>query len=182
MEISIFLNPTISIGASIGLFFLLKHFIPKYFEKKAENLATKEDIGEITTIVESIKQQNNKELEFIKSELSIKTKAQQSIYDDERQAIILYIENTVEFYETHICIPNVSPTLEGINYFEMKLAEFDNAKTVFQKSSAKLQLFCFDNLVLEKAEIIKKNIFEMMNYTHTERQKYLIKSNASLTK
>jgi len=36
------------------LFFLCKNYWPKYFEAKAKNQATKEDIGEITAIVESI--------------------------------------------------------------------------------------------------------------------------------
>ena len=37
----------------LGLF--TKNFLPKYMEKKAENLATKEDIQEITKLAESIK-------------------------------------------------------------------------------------------------------------------------------
>ena len=39
----------------IALGFLSFKFLPAYYNKKAENLATKEDIGEITKKVESVK-------------------------------------------------------------------------------------------------------------------------------
>ena len=42
-------------------------FLVSYFKKKGENLATKEDIGEITNIVEKIKTNNNLHVEKIKN-------------------------------------------------------------------------------------------------------------------
>ena len=42
---------------------LLKHYFPTYLEKKAENLATKEDIQEITRLTEETQQAFRKELE-----------------------------------------------------------------------------------------------------------------------
>jgi len=173
MEISIFLNPTISIGASIGLFFLLKHFIPKYFEKKAENLATKEDIGEITTIVESIKQQNNKELELIKSELSLKTKAQQAIYDDEREAIIEYLKSCIMLLTTHFDLPKLDNNKEVLNYYFEKDKIFYSDIATFQLNAAKLILFCYNEKLLNESQklgilmsdmIQKINKFKGINY------------------
>lgn len=35
--------------------FLFKHYIPAYLQKKAENLATKQDIEDITNKIESVK-------------------------------------------------------------------------------------------------------------------------------
>jgi hypothetical protein len=55
------------IGFLLGLF--VKDYLPSYMRKKAENLATKEDIHEITKIQEDIKKNNQIELENIKGEL-----------------------------------------------------------------------------------------------------------------
>lgn len=57
---------TLNFLVLIGLFVIgifSKVYFPKYLENKAKNLATKEDVGEITTIVESIKKENAIELE-----------------------------------------------------------------------------------------------------------------------
>jgi hypothetical protein len=53
-----------------GLF--IKSYLPAYFSEKGKNLATKEDIKEITNIVEQVKIELSKDLEFIKWELTKK--------------------------------------------------------------------------------------------------------------
>mgnify|MGYP001770978111 FL=1 len=58
------------IGAIIGagfLFFILKSYLPSYFSEKAKNLATKEDIGEITSEVEQVKSGYAEMLEEVRS-------------------------------------------------------------------------------------------------------------------
>lgn len=56
------LNFLVLIGfVVVGIF--SKVYFPKYLENKAKNLATKEDIGEITTIVENIRKGSAVELE-----------------------------------------------------------------------------------------------------------------------
>lgn len=51
-----------------GLF--LKSFFPEYFKKKAENLATKEDIADITNQIESVKHEYATQLENARADLS----------------------------------------------------------------------------------------------------------------
>jgi len=51
----------------IGL--LIGNFLPSYFNKKGENLATKEDIAEITKKTEEVKSEYLKELENFKADL-----------------------------------------------------------------------------------------------------------------
>ncbi len=48
-------------------FFLIRKYISSYLNKKGENLATKEDIEEITTIIESVKAVNIQSIEEIRS-------------------------------------------------------------------------------------------------------------------
>ncbi len=59
-----------------SIYFYLKNTLPAYLKEKSKNLATKEDIEEITNKVESIKHDYNRQLEEFKQELLIKHKAE----------------------------------------------------------------------------------------------------------
>lgn len=88
-----------------GLVFykLIKYFFPSYFSKKAENLATKEDISKITEKIESVKTnhatileevKNNHQLNF--AEIARKQSIKREVFLDAVEAIAKYqkaIEN-----------------------------------------------------------------------------------------
>lgn len=57
------------------LFMYIKHYIPKYFEEKAKNTATKEDIQGITNKIEEIKAQYQLLLENYKAKHSLRMAA-----------------------------------------------------------------------------------------------------------
>lgn len=73
----------------LGLFliFMFKNYYPRYFEEKAKNLATKQDIGEITHIVEGIKNSLTRETELLKSQLALNNQNKFSIKSAERDAL-----------------------------------------------------------------------------------------------
>ena len=54
--------------------FLVRNFLPAYFNEKGKNLATKEDIKEITDKIESVRFEYLGKLEGVKSELSFSEK------------------------------------------------------------------------------------------------------------
>ncbi|MBK7846967.1 MAG: hypothetical protein IPJ73_06385 [Zoogloea sp.] len=62
---------------------ILGNFLPKYFSKKGENLATKEDISEITDKIESVKHDYANDLESVKAELSAKLNTHGFRYENE---------------------------------------------------------------------------------------------------
>ncbi|MBS1532303.1 MAG: hypothetical protein JSU01_18520 [Bacteroidetes bacterium] len=72
----------------------LKLYAKAYSTEKGKNLATKEDIGEITQIVESIKTSLAKETEELKSDLSFKSEHLIHLRAAERAAIINYYKAT----------------------------------------------------------------------------------------
>ncbi|WP_149242570.1 hypothetical protein [Dyadobacter sp. 32] len=74
------------VGIIIG--FLIKDYLPSYFKKKGENLATKEDIGEITKLVEEVKSSFNQETEVLKANLQILNGIKLGIAAEERAAIV----------------------------------------------------------------------------------------------
>lgn len=59
-----------------SIYFYLKNTLPAYLKEKSKNLATKEDIEEITNKVESIKHNYNKQLEEFKQEQLIRYKSE----------------------------------------------------------------------------------------------------------
>jgi hypothetical protein len=69
-------------------------FIKSYSTEKGKNLATKEDISEITQIVESIKTSLTIKTEELKSELSYKNEHLIHLRAAERSAIISYYKAT----------------------------------------------------------------------------------------
>jgi hypothetical protein len=60
----------VTLGFCIGVFFaafFLKHFLPSYFSEKGKNLATREDIGEITRKVEEVRSEYLLQVESLKA-------------------------------------------------------------------------------------------------------------------
>ena len=78
---------------------ILRSYFPKYVEKKAENLATKEDIGEITSIVESIRKENAIELEKLAQEHRFEIKGLEQLNNLKMAAIEKRLEVHQEAYE-----------------------------------------------------------------------------------
>jgi hypothetical protein len=76
------------IAVGVLLFLAFKYFLPSYVQEKGKNLATKQDIEEITRKVESVKIDFSKDLEFIKSDLQFQNQSLFSIKSAEREALI----------------------------------------------------------------------------------------------
>ena len=53
------------------VFIWLKKYLPDYLKEKGKNLATKEDIGEITDRIEAVKTDYARQLELFKNEISL---------------------------------------------------------------------------------------------------------------
>lgn len=102
MDMQTVLFELIMLFCSFVGYFLIQMFLPSYFSKKGENLATKEDIAEITRIVEKTKNLATKEdigeitkiAEEVKRQISIVGASQISLLSEERNALLAYLENT----------------------------------------------------------------------------------------
>ncbi|MCW5912907.1 MAG: hypothetical protein KIT62_17690 [Cyclobacteriaceae bacterium] len=70
-----------------GLFIL---HLKKYFSKKGENLADKEDLEELTTIVEEVKTKFEQDTELLRANLAIETNKKNVIFNEQKQSIIDY--------------------------------------------------------------------------------------------
>jgi hypothetical protein len=74
---------------------LVKSYFPAYFSEKGKNLATKEDIGRITSIVESTRTQYLAALERLKTEFSVSSEYQSRLKEKEREALLSLFDDCV---------------------------------------------------------------------------------------
>lgn len=157
---------------SLVLFLLLK-YLPSYFNEKGKNLATKEDVGAITKIVELVRLGNNAQLEVIKAELGLVSKTQVAIYDDERKAIVEFLGTLTEFYESNIDIPNESDTPEGLAYFTEKIRALEQHYSKLLIAKSKLELFCHNKEILDASEPVLIAIADIQGKTQVQRFRVL---------
>ena len=86
------------IGA-VGTSLFLTKFLPSYMSEKAKNLATKEDIEEITKKVENIKKDNQIELSKIKGSIDIKIELEKLKSKNTELYFQKQLEATKELYK-----------------------------------------------------------------------------------
>jgi hypothetical protein len=88
------LSPAIAsaIGAAITIAAILKFYVPGYLQEKGKNLATKEDISDITEIIESVKRQHAEILEDLKTKNQLRLSALDSRLRAHQEAYGLWRE------------------------------------------------------------------------------------------
>jgi hypothetical protein len=94
-----YLVPALKVISVLGIFVLglmTRRYLPAYATKKGENLATKEDIGEITRIIEGVRSQNATELELVRGALQQASQWQTSLAEVERNTIVDFFDECVE--------------------------------------------------------------------------------------
>lgn len=103
-------------------FFAVKNFLPSYINEKEKNLATKEDISEITETVETIKTSFSKELEFVKADIQFLNQNRFSIISSERTSIIKFNSLLSEWLNTLMSFSNLG--YSETNYKELNQFHF----------------------------------------------------------
>lgn len=84
-----------SVGAIAGgtvIYYVLKSFVPTYLNKKAENLATREDIAKITDEIERVRSQYTLVLEELKARHQLRLAAVERRLEAHQQAYTLWQE------------------------------------------------------------------------------------------
>ena len=90
---------TLQIFTSIGIFIaglFLRKYLPTYLSKKGENLATKEDIAEITQRIESVKNSYASQLERFRSALSVSANQRTAFTEQQRRTLFQFFDHCVE--------------------------------------------------------------------------------------
>ena len=163
----------------LGLF--LKNYLPSYMDEKGKNLATKEDIKEITQLTEEVQQDFRKELERFNSDLHFKYdfyyKQYEGLYSY-LYAIIIQSEyvrdylkriNKQEVSIEEVPFITISPINRLTQKFEFNAGEPTKFTTSSEKIETPISQSNFDQLV---EYIIANSALadqELMKYTVSYR-------------
>lgn len=135
-------------------------FLYNYMKKKGEDVATKEDIGQITEVIEKIKQDFVKETEILKSQLDISKHSIISMNEIKRNVIMDYFNSYSSWLSS---IKNyVQPSLFVDDYIRTTFIGLDHMNTLmmrFENSESQLCFFIVDPKFSTISTLLK-------SYTH----------------
>lgn len=147
---------------------LLKSFLPEYFKKKGENLATKEDIADITHQIETVKLEYEKQLESAKADLAVLVTRHGFRYEKEYDVLGRLTELLVELRDASVNLRPVvdfsDPELSRDQVKQQRLARlFEAGQAVYLESQNKRPFFpgeIFDSI----EAILKMSHLEAVEY------------------
>ena len=134
---------------------IVKNYLSKYVSEKAKNLATKEDIEDITNKIESVKSSYSHTLEKAKSEFQIKSSLQQAFQSKCLEAVVAVNDLLVEIHlycwkeiaerspNEHYVWSNVNESAEnkGFHYFRVAIDKTAMTYGLYLTEKAKNALF-----------------------------------------
>ena len=136
----IILNSLTFICVLIAIY-LFKGYWPKYFEAKGTNQATKEDIGEITEIVENIKSDLLLQNEFLKAHLSFQNQHRLNVKSAEREALFDFNKRTSAWIYSLIRFTFSGYNIENYKEIKLMMSEFAKRQYECDLAEAHLELF-----------------------------------------
>lgn len=167
MEIALLILEIISLLAIILGAAFLKSFLPGYLNRKGENLATKEDVADITDRIESVKKQHTVEIEAAKSTLLKEAHADNLKFEKEFEILTEIWEKLVDLRDTAL---NLRPGLdyEDTNNLDVRARRLDDFYQAFEKfrKAAMYRIPFYSKDIFDKIQII-------MNMARKESREYL---------
>lgn len=159
-------------AAGFALGFFIKNFAPGYLSKKGKNLATKQDIKEITQKIETVRHEYSKNLESTRAELSSKIGTHGFRYEKEFEILSTLTALLVEARDS--CF-NLRPEFEMVDTGRSKedikvekLTNFYNAFRELYKAKEKSRPFYSSSLYEKLSKIDGEMNLEAIQYRHKE--------------
>lgn len=158
------ITDTIVSGIVIQITILIIGFIglnrKSYNLEKGKNLATKEDIGEITKTIESIKTDFIRETEQIKTDLQFDHQVKLSFYNDRKNAVTNLYECYSVWY--HNLSESFFYSLElKVDDFEKTLLEINKLYLLFLRAESKVELYIEDEdllIIIDELDKLTNNL------------------------
>lgn len=132
-------------GLASGLVFMAKSF----FSEKGKNLATKQDIGKITTLIEDVKHQNAKEVEQMRAALQLANNRQNEYHQDVKRALIEYFETYMYWFEIQMSENLLEITEDNFEQFKGLSREIEKTHHKLLMSQYKIAFHLYDEYLNE---------------------------------
>jgi hypothetical protein len=142
---------TLQVVLILVIGYFIFHF-KSYFKKKGDNLADKEDIEELTQIVEEVRLKYSADIEKLRAELSLGTQRRSSVFEEEKEALIVFFSQlNVWIWET---LRIEAHEYYHGNYEDLsdKIIKFREAYKKTNVALSKVQLLIKDPILVKAAE------------------------------
>jgi hypothetical protein len=157
--------PFLTIIGLLYLYFTLKNLLPSYFSEKGKNIATKEDVSEITDLVETVKHSFATETEKLKANLLVLSNIQVGLVAEERNAIIDYNEKYFKWLNILIDLglgDGDHDDNDDLSKHQQALGEYYK---VFLNSETKFKLFVENQEIIDFSNKMKiETLKELGNF------------------
>ncbi len=157
---------------AIGCLFLFRKFLFSYSSKKGENLATKEDVAEITSKIESVKLNHAKQLEEARADLSTQINNHGFRYEKEYEVLSELSELLVDVRDTCLSLRPAfdykDPNKSDDEIKRERLTKYYDALRALYAVREKKRPFYPDEIYQAIREIEKESRSESIEYQHND--------------
>jgi hypothetical protein len=136
----------------LGLLVLYLAFFKSYFKEKGNNLATLEDIGKITKIVEQTKQEFDLQTETIKQQIQFLNQKKISLVQEEKDAIICSYKAYCKLLNQLMSVSSSFISDLGLEEIYRINKIIDTIQLEYDDASARLELFYISKELNEKSQ------------------------------
>lgn len=138
------------------LYMVQKNFLSNYLNQKGKNLAQKEDLEEITSLVESVKNDFNKDIEHLRSDLGVSSNAKISLIQEEKNAIVELYKSYFSWYVSNTILSSRATSFDN-SVVESAIADLDSKNIEMSRAEAVFDLYVkAADFKLAKTELIYK--------------------------
>ncbi|MBT2620843.1 hypothetical protein [Chryseobacterium sp. ISL-6] len=132
MDIAIFIIQVLIFAAIIIAYFFIKNLLPSYFSEKGKNLATKEDIEDIT-----------KKIKTVESKINVRTNGEID-YQSLKRKIVLEYFATYNSWERLITDGNANTEINSETKNNILLQKIKDSKLQYNLKEGEIELFIED--------------------------------------
>ena len=166
-------NPWIVLLGGLVAGFFIRNFFPDYFSEKGKNLATKEDIAEITELVEGAKLESTTQVEELRAELThatyvsrVQFEKEFSIYSDVWDALVEVRDAVLSLRPWMDSWPEDKDARKKMQQDRMNL--FADTFESFGKLAEKQKPFYADSIYAEIGALRKTMKREFIEYRYSD--------------
>ena len=154
----------------VALGLIIKFYLPSYVAKKGENLATKEDIAEITNKIEGVRAGYAHELEGVRAALGSRLGIHQFRYQQEFEMLVKLAEKVVELRDATVMLrpeaEYVDPEEPEEDRKKRKLARYSEASRELYQFYEPRRPFFPEPMLQSLGQLSQVTWHEVVQYRH----------------
>ena len=105
---------TLIVSVSIVILYMFqKHYLANYLNEKGKNIAQKEDLEVLTSLIEKVKNNFNRDIEHLRSDLGISSNATISLIQEEKKAIVEFYKAYFSWYVSNTTLSNKATSFDN---------------------------------------------------------------------